>query len=184
MLTGRMTHNNDVKPSDDRAFGDQISGDERMCGVLASPVGPLLIVVSDIGVCRVDFLSDGEAKSLGSHTGEPHQLLSEAITQISEYFAYQRTDFSLPLDLRGTEFQKQAWLSLAAIPYGNTITYGEQAAGIGRPRAVRAIGAANGRNPIAIVLPCHRVIGADGSLTGYAGGMDKKKWLLQHETSR
>lgn len=173
-----------MNASDFRVLGDRVPSDGRMWSVLASPIGQLLIVASDIGLCRVDFLSDKETKNLGSHSGPPHQLLSLAITQITEYFAHQRTEFTLPLDVQGTEFQKQAWFSLAAIPYGTTMTYGEQAASIGRPRAVRAIGAANGRNPIAIVLPCHRVIGADGSLTGYAGGMERKKWLLQHESSR
>ena len=87
----------------------------------------------------------------------------------------------MPLDLRGTEFQVAAWRALADIPYGHTASYGQQAASIGRPKAVRAIGGANGRNPVAIVLPCHRIVGADGSLTGFGGGIAVKKWLLDHE---
>jgi methylated-DNA-[protein]-cysteine S-methyltransferase len=110
-----------------------------------------------------------------------HDSVNNAITQLDEYFAGSRRNFDLPLDLHGTEFQVAAWNALAEIPYGHTASYGQQAASIGRPRAVRAIGGANGRNPVAIVLPCHRIVGADGSLTGFGGGIEVKKWLLDHE---
>ncbi len=110
-----------------------------------------------------------------------HPLLKAAVTQLREYFAGTRTKFDLLLDLHGTEFQIASWKSLADVPFGSTRSYGEQAASIGRPRAVRAIGSANGRNPVAIVLPCHRIIGQDGSLTGFGGGLSVKKWLLEHE---
>jgi len=108
-------------------------------------------------------------------------VLEETAAQLEEYFARARTSFDLPLDLRGTPFQVAAWEALAAIPYGETRAYAEQAARIGRPNAVRAIGAANGRNPISIVLPCHRVVGSDGSLTGFAGGLEVKAALLAFE---
>ena len=101
--------------------------------------------------------------------------------QLQEYFSGTRTEFDIPLDLHGTEFQIAAWKSLSGVPYGNTASYSEQARSIGRPKAVRAIGSANGRNPIPIILPCHRIIGSDGSLTGFGGGLPVKKWLLQHE---
>lgn len=101
--------------------------------------------------------------------------------QIREYFEGRRTLFELPLDLRGTEFQRLVWAEVARIPFGSTATYGEIAHLTGRPRASRAVGAANGANPIPIIVPCHRVIGADGSLTGYGGGMARKRWLLAHE---
>lgn len=108
-------------------------------------------------------------------------MLLESATQLEEYFAGTRRVFELPLDLRGTPFQIRTWSALAEIPYGTTVSYGEQARRLDVPRAARAVGAANGSNPLPIVLPCHRVIGADGSLTGYGGGLDMKRWLLAHE---
>ena len=107
--------------------------------------------------------------------------LARAAAQLAEYFAGKRRDFDLPLAARGTGFQERAWRALLAIPYGETRTYGEQARAIGRPAASRAVGAANGKNPIAIIIPCHRVIGANGTLTGYGGGLPIKRWLLEHE---
>ena len=104
-----------------------------------------------------------------------------AATQLDEYFAGTRRAFDLPLDLRGTLFQNRTWSALAELPYGTTVSYGEQARRLGVPRAARAVGAANGSNPLPIVLPCHRVIGANGALTGYGGGLDVKRWLLAHE---
>lgn len=107
--------------------------------------------------------------------------LPEAVRQLKEYFAGSRRGFELPLRLKGTEFQQRVWNALTAIPYGATISYGELAKRIGNPNASRAVGLANGRNPISILVPCHRVIGADGSLTGYGGGLARKQWLLAHE---
>ena len=108
-------------------------------------------------------------------------MLADAARQLADYFAGTRRAFDLPLAPRGTGFQQVVWRALLAIPYGETCSYGELARAIGRPAASRAVGAANGRNPIAIVIPCHRVIGADGSMTGYGGGLPTKKWLLAHE---
>jgi methylated-DNA-[protein]-cysteine S-methyltransferase len=109
------------------------------------------------------------------------ELLEEAARQLRAYFAGELRRFDVPLDLAGTEFQVAAWRALADIPYGTTISYGEQARRLGRPRAVRAVGAANGRNPLPIVLPCHRLVGADGSLVGFGGGLARKRLLLEHE---
>ena len=153
---------------------------------MPSPVGELRIVVSDRGVRAI--LWEDDVDRIASIDPEPIRpdddpVARRAVDQLTEYFAGERTAFDLPLDPVGTEFQVAAWRALGEIPYGETRTYGEQAAGIGRPTAVRAIGAANGKNPLSIVLPCHRVVGADGSLTGFAGGLDAKRFLLTHEQS-
>ena len=151
-----------------------------------APFGVLTVVGSDLGIRYVMFNNDAHPKPLErlqiSDT-EIHDSVNDAITQLDEYFNGSRRDFELPLDLQGTEFQVAAWNALAEIPYGRTASYGQQAASIGRPKAVRAIGGANGRNPVALVLPCHRIVGADGSLTGFGGGIEVKKWLLDHEQS-
>ena len=107
--------------------------------------------------------------------------LAETVRQLTEYFAGTRREFDLPLRLKGTEFQQRVWRELTAIPYGETWSYGQLAKRINKPSASRAVGLANGRNPISILVPCHRVIGADGSLTGYGGGVERKQWLLAHE---
>jgi methylated-DNA-[protein]-cysteine S-methyltransferase len=109
------------------------------------------------------------------------RVLAAARAQLDAYFAGEITSFDLPLSPRGTPFQQRVWAALRDIPFGETTSYGELARRIGDPKAVRAVGAANGRNPLPLVVPCHRVIGADGSLVGFGGGMDRKRWLLQHE---
>jgi methylated-DNA-[protein]-cysteine S-methyltransferase len=108
-------------------------------------------------------------------------VLAQARQQLTEYFAGSRTTFDLPLDPSGTEFQRRVWDSLRTIPYGTTTSYGAIARRLGDPHATRAVGAANGQNPIPIVVPCHRVVGAKGELTGFGGGIDRKRWLLEHE---
>lgn len=151
-----------------------------------APFGVLTVVGSDLGIRYVMFSDDAHPKSLERlhiSDSEIHESVNDAMNQLEEYFDGSRRDFELPLDLQGTEFQVAAWNALADIPYGHTASYGQQAASIGRPKAVRAIGGANGRNPVAIVLPCHRIVGADGSLTGFGGGIEVKKWLLDHEQS-
>ena len=151
-----------------------------------APFGVVTVVGSGLGIRFVMFSNDAHPKPLEKlHISdtEIHESVNAAITQLEEYFSGSRHDFELPLDLHGTEFQVAAWNALAEIPYGRTASYGQQAASIGRPKAVRAIGGANGRNPVAIVLPCHRIVGADGSLTGFGGGIEVKKWLLDHEQS-
>jgi methylated-DNA-[protein]-cysteine S-methyltransferase len=111
-------------------------------------------------------------------------VLERTAEQLAEYFAGERREFDLPLAARGTGFQEIVWRALLAIPFGETCSYGEIAKAIGRPSASRAVGAANGRNPISIIIPCHRVIGSTGELTGYGGGMDNKRWLLDHERAQ
>ena len=149
-----------------------------------APFGVVTVVGSDLGIRYVMFSDDAHPKPLESlqiSDTDIHDSVNDAITQLEDYFNGSRREFDLPLDLHGTEFQVAAWKALAEVPYGHTASYGEQAASIGRPTAVRAIGGANGRNPVAIVLPCHRIVGADGSLTGFGGGIAVKKWLLDHE---
>jgi methylated-DNA-[protein]-cysteine S-methyltransferase len=165
--------------------------------VMDSPLGPLTLVASDRGLRAVmwpddeslddepvdDELVDREPVD-GELIDDPtHPVLVAAASQLREYFDGRRTEFDVPLDLVGTEFQLSCWFALDDIPYGETRTYGQQASSLGRPTATRAVGAANGRNPVSVVLPCHRVIGADGSLTGFGGGLDAKRWLLDHERS-
>jgi len=152
--------------------------------IFEAPFGVVTVVGSDLGIRFVMFDNDAHPKPLEKlriSDTEIHDSVNSAITQLKEYFDGSRRDFELSLDLQGTEFQVAAWNALAEIPYGRTASYGQQAASIGRPKAVRAIGGANGRNPVAIVLPCHRIVGADGSLTGFGGGIAVKKWLLGHE---
>ncbi len=145
-----------------------------------TPIGELTLVARDGSLAGLHFAGyDVPAES--KEGSEP--VLEVAAEQLREYFAGERTAFDLPLALDGTAFQQEAWRALADIPYGETVSYGEQAKRLGRPDAVRAVGAANGRNPIAIVLPCHRVIGADGSLTGFGGGLETKRRLLDLEQS-
>ena len=145
---------------------------------LETPIGELTLVASETGLRSVYF--PGPVPELDAVDGDS-PVLAEAVRQLEEYFDGTRTDFDLPLDLNGTSFQVDAWRGLAEIPYGETVSYGEQARRLGKPEAVRAVGAANGRNPLPIVLPCHRVIGADGSLTGFGGGLHVKQALLDHE---
>lgn len=155
-------------------------------GSLKAPIGEVVVIASDRGVHNVMFDPDETPKGIDPDdiTRRPsHPMVASALTQLREYFAGTRTEFDLPLDLQGTEFQVSAWKALAKVKYGQTATYARQAASIGRPTATRAIGAANGRNPVAIVLPCHRIVGSDGSLTGFAGGLGVKQWLLDHERS-
>jgi methylated-DNA-[protein]-cysteine S-methyltransferase len=149
-----------------------------------TPVGMLTLVASDRGLRAVLWpkLSPQRAGIRPRPRRDPeHPILRKTVQQLDEYFAGSRPSFDLPLDLEGTRFQLAAWRSLTEIPFGATTTYGRQAAALGIPRAARAVGAANGANPVCIVLPCHRVVGADGSLTGFGGGLAVKQWLLDHE---
>jgi methylated-DNA-[protein]-cysteine S-methyltransferase len=148
-----------------------------------SPVGPLRLVGSDAGLAGVLWEKQDPAKSGFELDREntDHLVLQQAANELREYFAGERHEFSIPLDFHGTEFQNKVWRALQSIPFGETRSYGELAAQIGAPKASRAVGAANGRNPIPIILPCHRVIGSSGSLTGFGGGLPMKKQLLAHE---
>ena len=147
---------------------------------LSTPIGNLTLVATQVGLRAVLWPDDDNRISLPTElTASPTDpVLTKTAFQLQQYFAMERTTFDIPLDLHGTDFQRAAWQALARIPYGDTWTYKQQAEHLGRPRAVRAIGAANGKNPVSIVLPCHRVIGTNGSLTGFAGGLEAKKYLL------
>jgi methylated-DNA-[protein]-cysteine S-methyltransferase len=146
-----------------------------------SPVGPLTLVAGDAGLRAVLFA--GQAVPADAVEGSD-AVIETAARQLREWFAGERTTFDLPLDVSvATEFQRRAWLALAEIPYGTTRSYGAQAARLGHPRSARAVGAANGRNPLSIVLPCHRLVGADGALTGFSGGLAVKRALLEHEAA-
>ncbi|HSR66219.1 MAG TPA: methylated-DNA--[protein]-cysteine S-methyltransferase [Xanthomonadaceae bacterium] len=149
---------------------------------MPSPVGVLLLAADAAGLCLVEFPDPRHpvAPQAGWREGDD-AVLEETRRQLGEYFAGTRRDFELPLAPRGTPFQHDVWRALATIPYGTTISYAELAARIGQPAAMRAVGAANGRNPLPIVVPCHRVIGADGSLTGFGGGLPTKRFLLRLE---
>ncbi len=142
-----------------------------------SPLGPIRLEVRDDALVGLRFESPIGAGAEPSR----HPLLSEAATQLDAWFEGRRLDFELPLALEGTDFQRAVWAALRALPYGATTSYAELARAVGRPKAVRAVGAANGRNPISLIVPCHRVIGASGALTGYRFGVERKRWLLAHE---
>jgi methylated-DNA-[protein]-cysteine S-methyltransferase len=144
---------------------------------MRSPVGALWLCAEDERLVGL-YLPDHPAPSGPGGRGG---VLARAAAQLTEYFAGERRDFDLPLAPIGTEFQRTVWHALADIPFGATCSYGDLARVVGRPSASRAVGAANGKNPISIILPCHRVIGASGELTGYGGGLPMKRWLLDHE---
>ena len=149
-----------------------------------SPVGELRLIAGDNGL-RAILWGAEDAERIASIDDELVEgttpVLDEAISQLEEYFAGTRREFDLPLDPAGTEFQQSAWMVLRTIPYGQTISYGQQAEQLGDPNKARAVGAANGKNPLSIVVPCHRVVGSNGHLTGFAAGIDVKSWLLDHE---
>lgn len=147
---------------------------------LRSPVGTVRIAADDAALLRV-VLPDERGPRPSEHTSAGHPVLDRAAEQLEEWFGGDRRSFDLPLRAEGTPFQQQVWTALGTIPYGVVWSYGELARQIGRPRAVRAVGAANGRNPLPIVVPCHRVVGASGELIGYGGGLRAKAWLLDHE---
>ena len=148
-----------------------------------SPVGRLKLVATDDGLAAILWERDRPRRIRLEidGAGDKHAVIMETERQLEEYFAGRRTRFTMPLDPRGTAFQRKVWNALLTIPFGETRSYGQIARQIGHPDAVRAVGAANGRNPISIVTPCHRVIGATGKLTGFAGGLDAKTFLLTLE---
>jgi len=150
---------------------------------MKSPLGTLLLTAENGSLIGVHFPGQKHDRPRQPHwqRADDDPVLAQARTQLAEYFAGQRTRFDLPLDPRGTSFQQAVWRALLAVPFGDTSTYGEIAATIRKPSAVRAVGAAVGANPIGIVVPCHRIIGRDGSLTGYAGGLERKAKLLALE---
>ena len=147
--------------------------------VVDSPIDPLLLVGDVTGLRELQM----EPHSPPAGAVRDDEALAPVAAQLRDYFAGRRTRFDLPLSPHGTAFQQKVWLALREIPYGRTTTYGQIAVDLGQPRASRAVGLANGRNPIAVIVPCHRVIGANGSLTGFGGGLPRKRWLLEHERS-
>ena len=161
--------------------------------LFTTPVGPLLLLADDEGLIGVHFEpAEGghridpawrRAGEENAGTGATPAVATIVATraQLTDYFAGARRSFDLPLVPRGTDFQRRVWQLLREIPYGQTISYAELARRVGNPKAMRAVGAANGRNPLPVVVPCHRVIGADGSLTGFGGGIERKRWLLERE---
>lgn len=155
--------------------------DDVLTGTLLSPIGKIIVQASGKGVTYIGFADDDTSSDLSDPTSD---IIDEALRQLDEYFAGSRKIFDIPLDLKGTDFQLACWKALLDIPYGKTSSYGEIASATGHPRAARAVGGANNKNPISIVVPCHRVIGANGKLVGYGGGMWRKEWLLEHERKR
>jgi methylated-DNA-[protein]-cysteine S-methyltransferase len=143
-----------------------------------SPIGTLALATSERGVTRIMFTHE---QDMCDPTGEPDAITRECIQQLEQYFAGQRREFSVPLDLRGTTFQLACWNALLRIPYGETRTYAQQAQTVDSPRAFRAVGAANGANPVPIIVPCHRVLATGGKLGGYGGGLSLKEKLLRLE---
>ena len=144
---------------------------------IKTPIGIAKLEGDEFGLSNVTIL-DSEEKL----TDVIPEELEDAVYQFNEYFEGKRTQFSLTLNPEGTDFQKKVWEALQQIPYGKTVSYMDLSKNLGDPKAIRAVAAANGKNPLWIIVPCHRVIGSDGSLTGYAGGLHRKKWLLEHES--
>jgi len=151
--------------------------------IIESPVGKLKLVASEKGLVAILWENDNPRRVRLNElvADNKHPVLTETERQLDEYFAGKRKTFSVPLDMRGTRFEKDVWEVLLAIPFGETRSYGQLAKQLGNPRATRAVGAANGRNPLSIIVPCHRVIGSSGKLTGFAGGLDTKAKLLSLE---
>jgi methylated-DNA-[protein]-cysteine S-methyltransferase len=159
-------------------------------GSLDTPIGVLWIACSEQGVCKLAFPGAGAKAALdrwlAAHTPAREltatsALLEQTFAELDAYFAGTRHDFTLPLDLRGSAFHQRVWLALTQIPYGHTMSYGELARTLATAKAARAVGAACGANPVPIIAPCHRVLGSDGSLHGFGGGLPVKAWLLRHE---
>jgi methylated-DNA-[protein]-cysteine S-methyltransferase len=159
-------------------------------GSLDTPIGELWIACSERGVCKVIFPCEGGREVLeqwlalhlpNSELTPTNALLEQTRAELGEYFTDTRRNFTLPFDFQGSSFYQRVWLALTQIPYGRTVSYGELAHTLGAPKASRAVGAACGANPVPIIAPCHRVLGSDGSLHGFGGGLPLKAWLLRHE---
>jgi methylated-DNA-[protein]-cysteine S-methyltransferase len=142
-----------------------------------SPIGLIEIGGTSAAITALNFV-DERRKGFESHPN-----VDSTLRQLDEYFSGTRRDFNVDLSMDGTDFQKQVWVQLMTVPFGQTASYGDIAAAIGNPKAVRAVGGANGRNPVSIIVPCHRIIGSDNTLTGYGSGLWRKEWLLKHEGS-
>jgi methylated-DNA-[protein]-cysteine S-methyltransferase len=147
---------------------------------MSSPIDDIIIQATPAGVSYVGFYPVIQAESIPL-SNVTNQAIITCVTQLNEYFEKKRTAFDIPLDVQGTVFQHGVWQALVDVPFGTTQSYGYIANVLNNPKAVRAVGAANGKNPISIIVPCHRIIGANKTLTGYAGGLKRKQWLLAHE---
>ncbi|EPR4994141.1 methylated-DNA--[protein]-cysteine S-methyltransferase [Vibrio navarrensis] len=152
--------------------------------IAPSPLGEMTLQANDEGILGIWFTTQTTRPDDLGQEDANHPVLGLALTQLNEYFLGKRTQFDLPIAAKGTAFQMQVWQALTTIPYGETWSYQELANAIGNPKAVRAVGLANGKNPVSIVVPCHRVIGKNGKLTGYAGGIERKQWLLERESNQ
>lgn len=154
--------------------------------IVDSPIGPITVIADEDSLRQIKFPDEHKRGTIddGVETvpARSHRILAVTAQQLDEYFSLEREDFDVPTRfIVGTDFERQVWQQLSTIPFGETMSYGEQAVAVGRPGGAQAVGAANGRNPLPLVLPCHRVIGADGSLVGFGGGVATKQWLLDHE---
>ncbi|MGD1008706.1 MAG: methylated-DNA--[protein]-cysteine S-methyltransferase [Candidatus Aminicenantales bacterium] len=155
---------------------------QTFTAVYESPIGSIEIKAEGKDIVEVNFVEkSGLMRPPGASAAGGPEALRACLSQLEQYFRGKRTSFSLPLKLEGTAFQKKVWAALLRVPFGKTTTYGAIAAALGNKRAGRAVGGANHRNPASIIVPCHRVIGSDGRLTGYGGGLWRKEWLLDHE---
>jgi methylated-DNA-[protein]-cysteine S-methyltransferase len=155
--------------------------DDHCHTVIDTPIGPLALVAGPHGLREVRFPNGRPIGPADGPAQPDHPVLAQAATELEEYFAGTRQEFDVPLDPHGSPFQLMAWRGLTTIPFAETVSYGEQARRVGHDGKARAIGAANGSNPLPVIVPCHRVIGSDGSLTGFGGGLETKAWLLHHE---
>jgi methylated-DNA-[protein]-cysteine S-methyltransferase len=161
-----------------------ITASAQICHTtIDSPIGSLLLLADDEALVGAYMEKHKRGPKPQGPRRSDHAVLRRVGDQLSEYFAGSRRGFDLPLSFDGTEFQRSVWLALCEIPFGETLSYAELALRVARPSAVRAVGAAVGRNPISIIVPCHRVVGSNGSLVGFAGGLVRKRWLLTHETA-
>ena len=152
-------------------------------GVVQSPIGRLILASDGVALVGVWMANASPTDASWSRLKGDDDILAQTRGELEEYFDGRRRTFDVPLAPNGTDFQRSVWSALTEIPFGTTISYAQLARRVGKEAAVRAVGAANGRNPIPVIVPCHRVIGSDGSLTGFGGGLPRKKWLLQHENA-
>ncbi len=146
-----------------------------------SPIGAMLLEANEQSIVRLEFIEEAELIDLEIDNTASNSVIHQCIDELIEYFSGQRTSFTVPIHQDGTDFQQKVWKELYEVPFGKTLSYGELAKKLGDPKCIRAAAAANGKNKIAIIVPCHRIIGADQSLVGYAWGKSRKRWLLQHE---
>lgn len=146
-----------------------------------SPIGAMLIQANDQSISSVEFIEEEHPSLIDINQTETNPIIHQCIDELIEYFSGKRTSFTVPIHQEGTDFQQKVWKELYEVPFGKTLSYGELAKKLGDPKCIRAAAAANGKNKIALLIPCHRIIGADQSLVGYAWGKFRKRWLLQHE---